>query len=122
MHDSPAPELLIAQVRQALEDGLAPGFPQKVAANALGIGLRELTLGTASSVAECERLNRLLGCDSADLGDLNRLLAEGIRDGSSVGGPDLVAHLIRTTIDKLEVDQPGYPAFRAWKDARAPTA
>ena len=118
MHDSPAPELLIAQVRHALEDGLAPGFAQKVSANALGIGLRELTLGPVSSAAERERLNRLLGCNSADLGDLNRRLAEGIRDGTCVDDPRLVAHLIRTTIDKLEVDQPGYPAYRAWKQDR----
>ncbi len=118
MQDSPSPELLIGQVRQALEEGLAPGFSQKVAANALGIALRELSLGPASSAREVERLNRLLGSNSANVRELNRCLAARIRDGLPADAPDLVKHLIQTTIDKLEIDQPGYPSYRMWKDAR----
>jgi hypothetical protein len=40
--DDPPAVLIIAEVRAALEVGLSPGFSQKVAANALGIALREL--------------------------------------------------------------------------------
>jgi hypothetical protein len=40
--DDPPAALIVAEVRAALEAGLAPGFAQKVAANALGIAQREL--------------------------------------------------------------------------------
>lgn len=41
MFDDPPAGLILAEVRDALAAGLAPGFAQKVAANALGIALRE---------------------------------------------------------------------------------
>lgn len=117
MQDSPSAELLIAQVRQELEQGLAPGFAQKVAANALGIALREFTLAPESTVTEFDRLEALVGHEG-DLQERNRRLAEGIRAGGYVTHTTgLVAHLIRTTLEKLEVDQPNYPAYTAWKDS-----
>jgi hypothetical protein len=94
MADNPPPAVLIAEVRKALDAGLAPGFPQKVAANALGIAQRELENGEPVSVEEAARLSA------------------AIRDGHLDDA--LVGELIRITIAKLEIDQPTYPAFRAW--------
>ena len=116
MLDSPPAELLVAEARKALEGGLAPGFPQKVAANALGIAQRELELGPALAEAELARLAALVG-DRGDLAQRNARLAAAVRDGSfDPDDPALLDHLIRTAVAKLEIDQPRYPAFRAWKE------
>ena len=118
MFDRPAPSLLIAEARRALDAGVAAGFPQKVVANALGIVQRQLETGPELADAEHTRLGALLDQDG-DLGALNAALASAIRDGSiALYAPQLIEHLILTTIAKLEIDQPAYPAFRAWR-ARA---
>jgi hypothetical protein len=53
--DDPPAALIVAEVRSALEAGLAPGFPQKVAANALGIAERELeALARGGSLSDVE--------------------------------------------------------------------
>ena len=115
MFDKPSPSLLIAEARRALDAGVAQGFPQKVVANALGIAQRELELGPASAGEERARLAALVG-EENDLSALNASLAATIRSGTiSADDPALVDHLIRTTVAKLEVDQPAYPAFRAWR-------
>lgn len=111
MQDDPPAPLLVAEARMALEAGLAPGFPQKVAANALGIAQRELELGPALAAAERARLAALLERDG-ELSELNRALAEEVRDGVGLPHDALQDHLIRTTIAKLSVDQPQYPGFR----------
>ncbi len=115
MHDRPPPELLVAEVRKAEQAGLAPGFAQKVADNALGIAARERELGPAQAAAEMDRLGELVGVEG-DLAARNHRLAETIRS-AEIDGRDnkLLDHLIRTAIAKLEVDQPAYPASRQWK-------
>lgn len=116
MHDRPPPEMLIAEVRKVEQAGLAPGFARKVADNALAIATRERELGPGQAASEMERLTELVGTDG-DLATRNHRLAEAIREGDFGGDdPKLLAHLIVTTIAKLEVDQPAYPAFRRWKD------
>lgn len=95
MADNPPASLLVAEVRRALEEGLASGFPQKVAANALGIAQRELENGPALS------------------GERAAALCATIREGGTDDA--LVGELIRITIAKLEIDQPTYPSFAAWK-------
>ena len=116
MFDKPSPSLLIAEARRALGEGVAPGFPQKVVANALGIAQRELDLGPEMMDAERERLGELVGADG-DLPVLNAKLTAAIRDGTiPLDDEGLIDHLIRTTTAKLEVDQPAYPAFRSWRD------
>lgn len=118
MQDSPPAALIVEEVRKALTAGLAPGFPQKVAANALGIAERELALAPRTSADEYLRLHRLVG-GQGDLAARNHRLAEAIRTGSiEDGGDALLDHLIRTTVAKIEVDQPAYPAFRAWRKER----
>lgn len=115
MFDKPSPSLLIAEARKALDAGVASGFPQKVVANALGIAQRELEIGPVLLEQERVRLAALLGEDS-DIASLNARLAVAIRGGMiDTESPALLDHLIRTTVAKLEIDQPAYPAFRAWR-------
>ena len=95
MADNPPPGLIIAEVRKALEAGLAQGFPQKVAANALGIALREIENGPPSTEAQAAALSQSIRSGAADDATL--------------------AELVRIVIAKLEIDQPGYPPFKAWK-------
>lgn len=52
--DDPPAALILAAVRAALETGLAPGFAQKVAANALGIAQRELAAGAPAATGAGE--------------------------------------------------------------------
>ena len=119
MFDRPSPSLLIAEARKALDTGVAPGFPQKVVANALGIAQRELEMGPSLAAEERERLIALLGSDG-DLTALNARLSEAIRESTlAADDPRLLDHLIRTTVAKLEIDQPAYPAFRAWREGSA---
>lgn len=117
MLDRPQAREILAEVQAALKAGIARGFQQAVAANAVALALREGALADAGHDAERARLAALLGrVDS--LGELNRALAHGIADGSvDAARDDIKHHLIATTIAKLEVDQPNYPAFRAWRDA-----
>lgn len=116
MQDNPSAVLLIAEVRKGLVDGIDPGFAQKVAANALGIAERELCEAPATSTQEHAELEKLVGT-AGDLQERNRRLADAIRNGSLSGDP-LVAHLIRITLAKIKVDQPTYPAFRAWQNGK----
>ena len=117
MLDKPGAALLIAEARAALEAGVAAGFPQKVIANALGIAQRELEREPVLAQEERARLTRLIGTDG-EVTHLNAALARSIREGSvQIDDPALLDHLIRTTVGKLEVDQPAYPAFRAWRDS-----
>lgn len=114
MQDNPSAVLLAQEVRKALGAGIELGFAQKVAANALGIVQRELEQAPTASAAEHARLERLVGAEG-NLAERNRRLAEAIRGGSAV--PDaVIGHLIATTLEKIAVDQPTYPAYRAWKD------
>ena len=118
MHDSPPPEELIEEAATAEAQGLAPGFAQKVAANARAIAAREMALGPAQDEAEMARLETLVGADG-DLAARNRRFAWAIRDGAfGVDDAEPVEHLILTTIAKMEVDQPAYPAFRRWQEQR----
>lgn len=94
MADNPPPELLIAEVRAALEAGLAPGFAQKVAVNALGIAQRELENGPAVTAGEAARL-----CAAIRAGEVD---------------DTLIGEMIRITLAKLAIDQPTYPAYRTW--------
>lgn len=99
MPDNPPAHLLVAEVRQALEAGLAPGFPQKVAANALGIAQRELEREDPLTKAEAARLCAAIRAGEIDEGTLGTL--------------------IRATVAKLEIDQPGYAGLREWRGAAA---
>ena len=54
MFDDPPAALILAEVHAALDGGLAPGFAQKVAANARGIAERELAADFPAPTGEDE--------------------------------------------------------------------
>ena len=118
MHDRPSAAQLIAAVRDFLEQVAQPqlsghsAFHARVAANALAIVERELSLGAEQDAAERERLCALLGSDGP-LEAQNRELCRAIRAGEiGQGTPGLLDHLRATTLAKLAVDQPNYSAYR----------
>jgi hypothetical protein len=116
MQDRPhTPELLQA-VAQFLRERVLPAtegalaYQVRVAANALAIVQREVAQGATAQAREAEGLRALLGpAAPADLDAANRLLCARIADGAmDLATPGLLAHLQRTTADKLAIDQPGY--------------
>ena len=112
MLDEPHAALIVAEVRRALEAGLAPGFAQKVAANALGIAEREIAAGAGER--ERSQLAALLGQDGS-LADLATALCAQIRAGERLFDDSALQDaLVRVTLDKIAVDQPTYPPYRAW--------
>ena len=118
MQDKPCGDDILAEVEKALRDGLAPGLAQRMAANAVALARREDLLAAEFAEAERVRLAELLG-RRAPLAALNRDLATAIRGGMlRHDDPALIAHLRRTTVEKLTVDQPTYPPFQASQNDR----
>lgn len=117
MQDPPSAESLLEAVAAWLRDTAAPALPPhaafeaRVAANAADIARRGLAAGPAEA-QERARLAALLGREGAPE-DLTRELAERIAAGAmDLDTPGLADHLWRTTLDKVAVDQPGFPLFR----------
>jgi hypothetical protein len=118
MQDQPSAAALVAAVAEFLRSKALPqldahaGYHARVAANALDIVARELTLGPEAAAAEQARLAALLGQDGT-LDELNRLLAAAIETGAlDATTPGLANHLWTTTLDKLAIDQPSYAGYR----------
>lgn len=118
MMDQPSMLELVNAVRDFIEKRAMPelkghtAFHARVAANALGIVARELSLGPKVLGEEHERLKKLLGRDGT-LDELNRELCRRIREGSmGLNTPDLAAHLEQTVRDKVAIDQPNYSGLR----------
>ena len=108
---SPAPDML-ATIRAYLEQEILPGlrddkwFTVKVATNMLATVERELRQGPAADAAEQARLAAITGAEGT-LVELNRALADAIRDGKiAVDDPRLIDHLRRTTADALAINNP----------------
>ncbi len=113
MLDQPSADLILEQVAGALRQGVPDGFQQRVAANAVDLARRERARAADVHDADRQRLIVLLEQDE-DLETLNQALCRVITSGGTAVEPDqLVGHLIATTIEKMRVDQPNYPAFRA---------
>jgi hypothetical protein len=118
MQDEPTPTELTKAVADFLRDDIAPtlsghnAFKLRVAINVLDLVTRQLTLEEGSDAAEAARLRQLLGMDGC-LIELNRALAGKIAKGElDLKTPGLAEHLWQTTMDKLNVDQPGYAAYK----------
>jgi hypothetical protein len=118
MQDEPTPAELIKAVADFLRNDITPAisghsaFKLRVAINALDLVTRQLAREQDSDAAEAERLTKLLGRQGS-LGELNRMLADGIAKGEAdLQTPGLADHLWQTTMDKLAVDQPNYAAYR----------
>lgn len=117
MQDNPSPTDILDVVARFLREEAAPALPPhasfvaKVCANLLGMTARQISLEPAAHAAEVARLENLLG-ENGEIADLNRRLAEEIRNGGmDLETPGLFAHLRSTTLDKLAVDQPRYASF-----------
>jgi hypothetical protein len=119
MQDEPTPKELLEAVIGFLREIAAPALPTReafdarVAANALELVAREISVGWQAQVDERRRLAALLGNDGelkALNEELSRRLAEGSLDGASA---EVSHHLWATTMEKLAVDQPNYSAYRA---------
>ncbi|HSB22039.1 MAG TPA: DUF6285 domain-containing protein [Burkholderiaceae bacterium] len=117
MFDRPSPDELLDAVAAFLREQVAAGgsvaYHARVAANALDIVRRELTLGPAARQRAQVALARLLGADPrSDPATMNRQLCERIASGAfDLATPGLVECLWQITLDKLAVDQPGYETY-----------
>jgi len=115
MTDDPPAGMIEAVVAEAERAGLAPGFAEKVAANALGIAQRDRVQGADAAARARVRLRQILGADGSE-SELTAALCTAIRGGALVLENDgLIDHLIQATLDKIAIDQPAYPAFVALK-------
>lgn len=104
MQPRPTAAELLEAVREWIQQ--QDSFEARVAANALGIVERELTLGPALHEAERARLRDLLGREGT-LEDLNGALAAAIRDGTlDASMEEVVSHLRQTARDKLHIANP----------------
>ena len=125
MQDEPRADEILTRVANFLkgpatrESGPHISFQLRVAANAIEICQRQLTLAPKEEAEELARLRGLLGIDG-DLPTLNRELALRIRAGElTLETPGLADHLWATTMAKLAVDQPTYSGYRAALAERA---
>ncbi len=83
-------------------------FLARVAANAVGIVARELTLGPPARAAALARLERWLG-HRGELAALRAELCARLRDGSAaLDDPTLQTHLRLSVADQVAIDQPRY--------------
>lgn len=124
MQDRPTYHELLDAVRRFLESDAIPAlegtkkFHARVAANVLGILMRERELEAMHLASEWQRLDRLLGAepmpDSMDatkaaLTIRTERLCERIRSGDADADPfrrEVLAHVRQTVIEKLAIDNP----------------
>jgi hypothetical protein len=116
MNRPSAAELLDAMSKslQSAEpaDPATSAFGRRIAVNVLKILEREATLGPSFLRDEQQRLRHYLGRDG-DLAELNADLCDRIASGAEdARWQELVALLRLTTLDKLAVDNPRFPAYR----------
>ncbi len=126
MREQPGAVELLESVAAFLRDELGPtlsgrpAFLTRVAANALDIVRRELTLGPGADARERARLSALIGRD----GDVEALTV-GLCDRIAAGeiaedDPALIEHLWVTTLDTVAIDQPAYATYRRATGETAP--
>jgi hypothetical protein len=118
MMDQPSILEIVEVVRTFIEQRAMPelkghtAFHARVAANALGIVARQLAQGEEAAAVEREGLIALLGHDG-DLEALNREFCSKIRSGAiTLETPGFADHLIKTTKDKVRIDQPTYSGLK----------
>jgi hypothetical protein len=115
-----AEDYLRTDLRPQLEG--SPAFKVLVVANVLAIVKRELDGHESWNAAEAERLRALLGAGpDAGVRDLNVELCRRIRAGEiAIDRPELLDHLVRTTLAKGAIDNPRYAGhqrvLRQWPE------
>jgi hypothetical protein len=109
--------LLDAVIGVIAGEGTAPAadtadYDRRIAVALLRIVRREIDAAEFLCREEQARLAALLGAE-ADLVSLNARLCELIRSrGIGLETPALLDHLRRTTLAKLSIDNPRYPAYQ----------
>ncbi|HEY2678603.1 MAG TPA: DUF6285 domain-containing protein [Steroidobacteraceae bacterium] len=119
MQDQPAPVEIIKAVAEFIRSvgrrEMTPNvaYQARVAANALDLVGRELSLAPGEEVLELERLRAILGRDGT-LAELNAAFTEALDRGVlSMSRAEIRDHLWQTTLAKLSVDQPSYSGYLA---------
>lgn len=122
---NPSALQIIEAVRSFLEQDIlttAKGrqaFDTKVAINALMTVERELSDGPELDSNERKRLVKILGHEG-DLSALNEQLSQAISDGSiDMGSNELIDHLYKTAMGKMQVDNPRYSTYKHLKEKGA---
>lgn len=121
MRDRPQGHELLAIAAKTFREQLLPALPEekKYAAmmllNALSIAERQLANGEEALHAEVEALSAALGIAvpadaslNAQLGTLNRALAQRIRKGGAEDAPELQQLLWAITLQKVRESGPRY--------------
>ena len=124
----PRTDELLTSVRDFLRDEVMDAthgrtrFLARVAANSLGIVLRELSLGKEHQMQELVRLRDYFG-SSDDLVPLRWRLVKGLREGQILlSDPDVQIHLRQTTMNQLAIDQPAYSGLKRALDDLSQTS
>jgi len=117
MNNPPSKEELITSVIEFIENDIIDElvgqkrFHAHVAKNSLQIILRQLKLEEKNNRFEKNRLKEILKIDK-DLNELNKILCQKIDDEEiDINNNDLIDHLFKTTMEKLNIDQPNYSAY-----------
>jgi hypothetical protein len=125
MQDPPHPPEILQAVAAFLRDVVVPGavpdvaYRARVAAAALDLVRREITLGPACDAAEISGLSALLG-PGYGLQDGNAELARRLAAGElDLSQPGVAAHLRAVALAKLSIDQPKYAGIAPAKDQTA---
>jgi hypothetical protein len=119
MQDAPDPAEILAAVTALLRAEIMPllsgrpNYQVRVAANALDLVGRQMTMQEGFDAAEHARLVKLLGRDG-ELMELNQALCDAIESHALTSeSPGVAEHLWATTMAKLAIDQPSYARYRA---------
>ena len=123
MHDQPSVPELLQAVKSFIDETAAPNlkghaaFHARVASNALATALRDLEQRPDAEAQERAGLIALLEADAdQSTAELNRDLSARIRSGEmTIQTPGLMAHLKRTTMAQVEIDQPRYSGLKTAK-------
>lgn len=122
MNNPPSKEELIISIINYIENDVISElkgqkrFHAHVAKNSLNIILRQLRLEEENNSKEKKRLKEILKID-ADLIELNKILCEKINnDEININDNNLIDHLYKTTMEKLNIDQPNYSGYLAEKN------
>ncbi len=118
MQDKPSLTELVAAVQSFIQDKAMPElsgrtrFHARVASNVLAIISREARFSDAFAAAQQNRLEHILG-RTGDLETLNRQFCDALARGDlDLSHSDVRAHLIKTTMGKLAIDQPTYAGYQ----------
>jgi hypothetical protein len=117
MINPPSKEDLIVSIIEFLENDVIQElkgqkrFHAHVAKNSLNIVLRQLKLEEVSSKKEKDRLSKILKTDKT-IKEMNKILCSKIDNNNiDIDNNELIDHLFKTTMEKLEIDQPNYSSF-----------